>query len=51
MQGMGILFGTREPFWTLTPPNGVERKPHQPDGSPQQPGVISSMELPAGSRK
>ena len=27
MQGMGILFQTREPFWTLKPPAGVERNP------------------------
>lgn len=27
MQGMGIPFQVHEPFWTLTPPAGVERNP------------------------
>ena len=33
------------------PSGHVNRLPYHPEGSPQSPGVISSTELPAGSRK
>ncbi len=47
--------GTNRPIletgWALPFLGPSAMLPHQPDGRPQQPGVTSSTELPAGSRK